>query len=233
MKKTTTLTAILCSCCLVFAWTVQATAANLQLGVSQAPASGVSAAVIGIVGADDVESFTLTLNFANGTLLNLATAGWYTRHQYLPASLFGPAPQVDRNLIHNPSLSKKVYFNGFAPSGDSGDVGVVTFNVAAAAVANDTQVLSLTGEYLSKSTGQVQSFPTVTATFTVGAYLAPVAGDVNNDGTIDLVDAIMSLRVATGLAPGQTLSTGADVDGDKKIGMPEVIHIIRKAANQQ
>ena len=72
MKKTTTLTAILCSCCLVFAWTFQATAANLQLGVSQAPASGVSAAVIGIVGADDVESFTLTLNFANGTLLNLA-----------------------------------------------------------------------------------------------------------------------------------------------------------------
>lgn len=232
MKRRTTWAMILQLCILAIGQVSLASAANLQLGITQAPASGSSAAVIGIISADDVESFSLTMNFSSGTVLSLVTAGWYTRHQYLPASLFGPSPQVDRNLIQTPSLSKKVYLNGFAPSGTSGDVGIVTFNISSGAVTGDTHILSLTGEYLSKSTGKVQNFPTVTTTFIVGPYPTIITGDINNDGTVDLKDTMISLQILTGVNPSQIIYKNADVNADNKIGLHEAIYTIRKAANQ-
>jgi hypothetical protein len=60
-------------------------------------------------------------------------------------------------------------------------------------------------------------------------------GDVNNDCAINLQDVILSLKLLAGMDTFPLLQSGratldADVNGDGKIGMAEVIFIIQKAA---
>ncbi|MGD9972817.1 MAG: dockerin type I domain-containing protein [Desulfatirhabdiaceae bacterium] len=56
-----------------------------------------------------------------------------------------------------------------------------------------------------------------------------ILGDVNSDGLVDLEDIVMILTVLSG---DNTLSVNieADVNGDEKIGMAEVIYILQKIA---
>jgi hypothetical protein len=64
-------------------------------------------------------------------------------------------------------------------------------------------------------------------------YPLPYAGgygDVNADGTVDLLDAISAIQVCVGMKRAQAVNTNADVNGDGKIGMAEVIYILQKAA---
>ena len=55
-------------------------------------------------------------------------------------------------------------------------------------------------------------------------------GDVNKDGNVDLLDAISALQVCIGITPAEEVNTNADVNGDGKIGVAEVIYILQKAA---
>lgn len=56
-------------------------------------------------------------------------------------------------------------------------------------------------------------------------------GDLNGHGNLTLADAVMALRVTCGLnlAPDHVL-TGADTNGDGKIGLQEVIYVLQKVA---
>jgi len=51
-------------------------------------------------------------------------------------------------------------------------------------------------------------------------------GDINHSGTIDLRDAILVLKVVVGMDPSEIFSD-ADINGDGKIGLAEVIHILQ------
>ena len=57
-------------------------------------------------------------------------------------------------------------------------------------------------------------------------------GDVNGDGGVDLADAILALQVISGLNPGgidpDYATSGADVNGDCKIGWEEVVYILQR-----
>ena len=54
-------------------------------------------------------------------------------------------------------------------------------------------------------------------------------GDVNGDGDITLADAILALKVACGFdTTGENVIVSADVNGDEKIGVADVIYIIQK-----
>ena len=55
-------------------------------------------------------------------------------------------------------------------------------------------------------------------------------GDVNNDGNVDLLDAISALKACVGIEPGGEVNANADVNGDGKIGLQEAIYILQKAA---
>ncbi|MEI7670910.1 MAG: dockerin type I domain-containing protein, partial [Deltaproteobacteria bacterium] len=66
----------------------------------------------------------------------------------------------------------------------------------------------------------------------------PPEGDVNGDGDVTLADAILALKVLGKIAPplgtpggvrADYETSGADVNGDRKIGMEEVIFILQKA----
>jgi hypothetical protein len=56
----------------------------------------------------------------------------------------------------------------------------------------------------------------------------PLAGDINGDDTIDLADAMLALKIAVGIDPGQTIYNAADVDGDDKIGIEDAVYILEK-----
>ncbi len=56
-----------------------------------------------------------------------------------------------------------------------------------------------------------------------------IPGDADGSGTVDLADAIMALRIVAGIAVNN-VSLCADVNGDGKIGMEEVVYILQKVA---
>ena len=55
-------------------------------------------------------------------------------------------------------------------------------------------------------------------------------GDVNDDSSVDLADAILALQVMAGIEPSATAHKEADVNGDNKIGIEEVIYILQKVS---
>jgi hypothetical protein len=52
-------------------------------------------------------------------------------------------------------------------------------------------------------------------------------GDVNGDGMIDLVDAVIALQILSNIIPPEAFSE-ADVNDDDVIGLPEVMFILQK-----
>lgn len=71
-----------------------------------------------------------------------------------------------------------------------------------------------------------------TITITVKAKEAP-KGDLNGDGKIDLADAVLVLKVisgvdTSGLILSDFTSSGAEVNGDNRVGMAEAIYILQK-----
>jgi hypothetical protein len=53
-------------------------------------------------------------------------------------------------------------------------------------------------------------------------------GDINGDGIVSLEDAILGLRITMGSGSGQTISKYADVNGDGKLGLPEVLYVLQR-----
>lgn len=55
-------------------------------------------------------------------------------------------------------------------------------------------------------------------------------GDLNNDHNVTIADAIVALKIVCGVNPGP-FSLGADINGDGKIGLEEVVFIIQKVSD--
>jgi len=88
------------------------------------------------------------------------------------------------------------------------------------------------------------SLPAVMKTANVGTVSVLLdlqlfeTGDINGDGSIDLTDALVALQVISGLNPeGVDLenyaSSGADVNGDRKIGWEEVVYILQRVKGRR
>jgi hypothetical protein len=57
-------------------------------------------------------------------------------------------------------------------------------------------------------------------------------GDLNNDRAVDLKDAVIALQILSGILPDDMINATAEIDGDGKIGMAEVILIFQKMAGK-
>lgn len=60
-----------------------------------------------------------------------------------------------------------------------------------------------------------------------------LAGDINDDGDVNLTDAILALQILSGAEPASSVYAEADVDRDDKIGMAEVIYILQKVSGMR
>ena len=78
----------------------------------------------------------------------------------------------------------------------------------------------------SKPSGWVLANTQVTEDFSI-------KGDVNSDGAVNLADAIMALQVISRMITAQTVNKVADVNGDDKIGMAEVLYIMQNIAGMR
>jgi len=61
--------------------------------------------------------------------------------------------------------------------------------------------------------------------------ISVIPGDADNSGAVDLGDAVRSLQMMTA-AESKALCSGADVNGDRRIGMEEVVFILNKIIMQ-
>jgi hypothetical protein len=57
-----------------------------------------------------------------------------------------------------------------------------------------------------------------------------LAGDLNNDVAVNLTDAILAGQIMAGINPPVAVYKQADVNGDDKIGMEEMVFILQKIA---
>ncbi len=134
----------------------------LNLSVIPAQPGGTARATIQLLNTEDMESFSLQLSFSSGGMLSLPASNWFARGDYFPASAFGPVlPQVDLNNYDDSASRTKIFLDGFNPSGVSGAVGVVSLSVAGN--IGNTQILTLSGEYWSKTDRQVKTLSSVNA----------------------------------------------------------------------
>jgi hypothetical protein len=83
--------------------------------------------------------------------------------------------------------------------------------------------------YARNAKGNVTVSPATIVTVSGGQDVQVVQGDINGDGFVTLIDAIIALKGLIGTGPAW-VDKGADVNGDGKIGMAEVIYILQKAA---
>jgi hypothetical protein len=66
--------------------------------------------------------------------------------------------------------------------------------------------------------------------FTITAPPAIIAGDVNGDNAVDLEDAIIVLKILSGVSTTQPIKLEADVNKDGRIGIEEVVYILQHVA---
>jgi hypothetical protein len=55
-------------------------------------------------------------------------------------------------------------------------------------------------------------------------------GDIDGNGSVDLIDVILSLQIVTGGQPDALIHLGADVNGDARIGLEEALHSLQEAS---
>jgi hypothetical protein len=62
------------------------------------------------------------------------------------------------------------------------------------------------------------------------ALTAARPGDLNGDNVVDMADCIQAIRIMNGADAGTADVMAADVNGDEKIGLQDVLYILQKAA---
>lgn len=67
-----------------------------------------------------------------------------------------------------------------------------------------------------------------TDSVTVNVSNVVIAGDVDDSGDVDLADAVLALQLVTQRTTATLVSNKADVNGDGKIGLEEVIYILQE-----
>ncbi len=60
-----------------------------------------------------------------------------------------------------------------------------------------------------------------------------ITGDINDDGLVDLGDAVLALRLSAGMDTIQTICEAADVNGDGVIGLAEALYALQYAAGRR
>lgn len=74
--------------------------------------------------------------------------------------------------------------------------------------------------------------PSLTVTYTTP--IIPQSGDLNGDGFVTLLDAILALKIADRIDPGtEIINANYDISGDNRIGIEEVIYILQRISGSR
>ena len=174
----------------------------------------------GIPPIDDAETIEITVNEVN-TAPVLSTIG--NQAVYQGAELSFTATATDADVPANTLIFT---LDAGAPAGAGIDsvTGVFSWTPAA---GPGPGVYPVTVRAADNGMPVLDDFETIE--ITVNEILK---GDINGDGITDLADAILALRVLSGMDTSDQvrsgyIGSGADVNGDDRVGMEEVIYILQ------
>lgn len=223
-----------------------------QAGVNDSDAFSISDALIGFSSTRGLQYDIYIGNLASSDVYSIPKinsnhydlGGWYTPLAYarrleLEQPSDGQELYVEEELL----LKVKAYSDGdiwtdaspsirFEGSSTSEFTGLRDDGTAGDEIAGD-------GRYSKTIT-----LPSRSGNFTVTAYAISTDNGLENhiqsesveisliesDGNVDLADAIFALQVVAGTQPTSPVYKTADVNGDDKIGLEEVIYILQKVS---
>jgi mucin-19 len=58
-------------------------------------------------------------------------------------------------------------------------------------------------------------------------------GDINDDGHVDLADAVMAMQVLSGMIPAAPVHQSGDINNDSQVGLPEAVYVLQKVAGMR
>ncbi len=110
--------------------------------------------------------------------------------------------------------------------------GTVSYNSTAKTVTFTlTDSLEIETTYYATVTPEkvgIDTKPGYTWSFTTGSALTCVKGDFNCDTQVNMADAITGLQICVGMTP--LSSSTADVNADSKIGLEDILYVLRYIA---
>jgi hypothetical protein len=165
---------------------------------------------IGIINASGVAGLEFKLNF-NSTALNAQSVA---RGSFVPGSVT-PITQIDNAtgfVKFNISLS--------TPLDGNGEIAVIQFQVMADNVKNST--LHISDVILVDNTNTALPFTTADGSFT---NLKTLPGDLNEDGTVDISDAIMAANSFGTTEGDEDWNPAADIDENGEIDIFDLIFL--------
>jgi len=137
---------------------------------------------------------------------------------------FSKDMEIDTSDPKNMKVTVLLYSMGKTVTPGSGDILEFVYTTSADAAGNTP--LTFVTNLLSDSGAQP-----LTVSPQNGSLAITAAGDVNSSGsTPDLTDAILVLRILAGISVTEIINPNADVNGDNKISLEEVIYILQKVA---
>jgi parallel beta-helix repeat protein len=114
------------------------------------------------------------------------------------------------------------------PPGE-GPIAEITYEVDLSALAGQSSLLQLNNVILSDPKGASVPVDLVNGIF----YFSPAKGDVNGDGTINIIDLVRTINIILGVPPEATESEiyTADCNLDNKVDIRDVVFIINLIYN--
>ncbi|MCK9364544.1 MAG: Ig-like domain-containing protein [Syntrophales bacterium] len=136
-----------------------------------------------------------------------------------------PTSQTDQTLTGTREASAKV-----AVVCPTASVGTVTYPTETTWSVTTTNLAEGDNAISVKANDIVGNEATIHSVITL---FIVTSGDVNNDKNVDLIDAVLAIQVMNNMALAQPIYNEADVNGDHRIGMAEVLYILQKAAEMR
>ena len=107
--------------------------------------------------------------------------------------------------------------------GNNGEVLTLKLKVAANVVNGDYAIKILNAKYSIASGSATVNMPETVSKLTISQYKK---GDVNNDGDVDIADAVCIVNHVVGIATPSFVEQAADVNGDGSVDISDAVRII-------
>lgn len=201
----------------------------------------------GMWSANDQVSITMTYDNSND-FYSLYNNGVYASTIYLSSYLNGGAnyeflsdmavsfsPKLQSWIDSIPQSPNPNFESSYVERYDDGSYGFTYFkqwadNFLWGFQMTDSNPFFITFEIDTRSSSYGGSAPAgyvIIQPTSITYNIVPISGDIDGNGTVDLTDAVLAMKIITDLHSAG-LNFGGDVDGNNRIGMPEFIYILQK-----